>query len=279
MKKEDTVNGGAWGTKFKAVLDTDVCDRYNNAEITVVSKLYLKKGDPTGGANSGMQNDSNGNAQPIRKWSDTAWDRWKKSFVRVCTNYSGKFWLINNSKWGEYEDKGVKYYPNIWCRHAIELVNSTASAHHTITIYRVKVAGRDFRSNFSLMDSHDIQLQNKKKDSRNRWIKQRPAVHEYFHTLGVRHIDHGEVNCPIADSGNASTCYGDTDADRRTLMGSGMKVHTKFADPWRRAAIKLTGKGTIASATAWLPVLKRHYPRTLAEVDAGRKIKRKPRRG
>ena len=33
IKTESDVAGGAWGTKFDAELNTDVCDRYNNAEI------------------------------------------------------------------------------------------------------------------------------------------------------------------------------------------------------------------------------------------------------
>ena len=278
VKKVETVTAGKWSKKFSAELNTDVCDRYNNAEITINSKIQLIKGDPSGGANAGTQNDAGGNSQNIIKWNDAAWTIWKAKFVKASTAYSGKFWLVNNDKWGEFEDKRVKYFPNIWCRHGIELVNSAINAHHTITVYRVPASGRGFQSDFSTMDSYDTELQNKKQDSRHRWIKQRPAVHEYFHTLGVVHIDHGEANCPAADSGNEASCYGDTDADRRTLMGAGMNLHARFADPWRRAAIKLTGIGTVASATAWTAMLRQHYPRTETEADHNVAVLVRPKR-
>ena len=278
MIKNETINAGKWNKKFTGLLNSDVCDRYNNAEITVISKLYLKQGNPSGGVARGTANDSDGNSQDVWKWTPSAWRAWTKQMVNVCSAYSGKFWLINNDKWGAFVDRGVTYYPNIWCRHLIELVNSDVNAHHTITVYRVPKSGRNFRSDFELMDSYDTQLQHKDTDSRGKKLMQRPAVHEYFHTLGVRHIDHGEANCPAADSGNASTCYGNTDADQKTLMGNGMGLHPKFADPWRRAAVKLTGAGTVASATSWKAELLRHYPRTLAEVNRKAKIKRRPNR-
>ena len=128
------------------------------------------------------------------------------------------------------------------------------------------------------MDSYDTWRQRKKSDSDGKFIRQRPAVHELFHVLGVRHVDHGKAHCPIAESGNAGECYGVDDADMRSLMGSGMKLQAKFADPWRRAVASLTGTGAVSSAADWQPKLIRHYPRTLEELDRGDSIIRRPRR-
>lgn len=121
--------------------------------------------------------------------------------------------------------------------------------------------------------------QEKKTDSAGKKVYQRPAVHEFFHILGVRHIDHGEANCPDAThTGNEGVCYGDTDDDIHTLMGSGMDLNAKFADPWRRAAVKLTGKGAVGTPADWKPVLLRHYPRTVDEEARNEAITRKPNR-
>jgi hypothetical protein len=279
MKKTDTINGGAWSKKFDAELNTDVCDRYNNAEITVICKLFLEPGNPSGGAAKGTANDANGNSQDVVKWSNSSWNSWKTRFVQVVKQSGhGKFWLLNNLQWNKYQDKGVTYYPNIWCRLSVELVNSAATAHHKITVYRVPKSGRGFRSNFSTMDSYDTELQKKKKDSAGKWMKQRPSVHEFFHILGVRHVDHGQAHCPLANHGNGASCYGVADDDMHTLMGWGMGLHAKFADPWRRAAVKLTGEGTVASGNDWQPRLKRHYPRTFDEWARGDEITRRPKR-
>ena len=279
MKKRETINGGAWSKKFDAEINTDVCDRYNNAEITVIPKIYLKQGNPAGGAKTGTANDSNGNAKDIIRWSTSSWKAWKSRFVQVAMRAGhGKFWLLNNLQWNKYTDRGVEYYPNIWCRLKIEITKTAASAHHTITVYRVSKANKNFRSNFSTMDSYDTRRQKKGTDTNGKALLQRPSVHELFHILGVRHVDHGKAHCPLANGGNAAACYGVADADMHTLMGSGMKMVPKFADPWRRAAVKLTSEGTVGSGNDWKPVMKRHYPRTFPEWAAGDDIIRRPNR-
>lgn len=278
-RKTDTINGGMWGKKFSGELDPDVCDRYNNADLTVISKIHLVQGNPAAGANRGTTPDSDGTSVRIKKWDREAWNWWSMRFKSVCQLYSGKFWLINNLKWNKYEDRKVEYYPNIWCRLKLELVKTAAEAHHAITVYRVSWDDRlKFRSHFEMMSSFDTELMYTGKDSAGKKIHQRSAVHEYFHTLGVRHVDHGEANCPAGDGGNANTCYGDTDDDMHTLMGKGMSLNAKFADPWRRAAVKLTGKGNVATAADWKPVLLRHYPRTVDEESRNEAITRKPNR-
>jgi hypothetical protein len=55
-------------------------------------------------------------------------------------------------------------------------------------------------------------------------------------------------------------------------MGAGMAMRTTFANPWRRAVVQLTGKGSAASPTDWVAKAQRHYPRTQAEAVAGRAI-------
>ncbi len=280
MKKKETINGGAWGKKFDAELNTDVCDRYNNAEITVISKLFIQQGNPSGNARTGTTNDSDGTSHDILRWNASEWNAWKSRFVQVARRSGhGKFWLINNFKWNEFKDKAIDYYPNIWCRLKINLVNSAANAHHSITVFRITKSGkRTFRPDFSLMTNYSTWEQRTVQDSNKKWAKQRASVHEFFHILGVKHVDHGKAHCPSASGGNAEACYGVADADIHSLMGAGMELQAKFADPWRRAAIKLTTKGTVGSADDWKPVKTRHYPRTLSEVTNGAAITSRPNR-
>ena len=279
MKKRETVNGGAWGKKFDAIINTDVCDRYNNAEITVVAKLFLQQGNPDGGAKNGTANDANGNAKNIIRWTSSSWRAWTSRFVQVNMRTGhGKFWLINNLQWNKFKDRGVEYYPNIWCRLKIEMTKTAAAAHHTITVYRVTKSNKNFRSDFSTMDSYDNWRQKKGTDSAGKTLKQRPSVHELFHILGVRHVDHGKAHCPLANGGNAASCYGVADADMHSLMGSGMKMQPQFADPWRRAAVKLTARGTVGSGNDWQAAMQRHYPRTFEEWADGEDVIRRRRR-
>ncbi|MFT5304426.1 MAG: hypothetical protein ACI87E_001397 [Mariniblastus sp.] len=132
--------------------------------------MYLKQGNPRGGSATGQQADSNGDLIDVINWSNGASNIWKGKFVKVSTAYSGKFWLLNNKKRGESPDHGVEYFPNVWCRHKIELVQSAADAHHSITNFRVPTSDRGFRFNFSTMDSYDVCKQNKGKDSADKWI-------------------------------------------------------------------------------------------------------------
>lgn len=278
MKKSATINTGRWGTKYLAELNTDMCDRYNNAEITVVSRVFLRQGNPPNGAASGNANDSDGVSNRVLRWTPARWAHWRRRFVAQTMAFSGKFWLVNNSGWGLYLDGGPVYFPNIWCKIRVELVSSAAAAHHAINVYRVPKGYTGFRPDFKLMSTSDLELRRTRKDSKGKWVRQRTAAHEFFHILGVRHIDHGEANCPSNTAGNARTCYGDSDEDMRTLMGAGMQIHEKMAEPWRRAAVQLTGKGAFNAGKDWKAMLRRHYPRTVPEFRRKAKVVAKPHR-
>ncbi len=70
--------------KFDAELNTDSCDPYNNAELTLTLRMGFRQINPSGGANSGTHHDYGDATAPTRrivKWTDTEWSNWKMSFV------------------------------------------------------------------------------------------------------------------------------------------------------------------------------------------------------
>jgi hypothetical protein len=68
----------------------------------------------------------------IVKWDKGGWEDWKANFVKSARRYwHGKFWLVNNFKELEFNDKGVLYRPNVWCRFA--LIGSDHIRRCTIT--------------------------------------------------------------------------------------------------------------------------------------------------
>lgn len=288
--------------RFDAELDTDTCDPYNNAELTLTLKLGFRQINPAGGSAQGTYHDYGDAAEPTRKiikWTDTAWSQWKENFVRTAqTFWNGKFWLINDAGAFAFTRGETTYYPNVWCRFA--LVGRDASAggsNHTIDVVRLDPSERWFGSHSTLYDSRDTDLNVKNTDSTGRKVMQRAHVHEVGHLLGLNHVDVGKPHCPTSGNTNAAACYGVADVDMRSLMGSGMELREEHAYPWREALRNFaladlalavfnpltyfvplqTLKIPIVSLTSvWPAKLQRHYPRTAAEVQAGTMITTRP---
>ena len=267
---------------YDAELNTDVCDPYNNADLTLTLNLGFRKIDPAGGADEGTYHDYGRPSKPTRKivkWTPGAWSSWKKEFCKSAEKYwHGKFWLVNNFPELEFEKKGVKYRPNVWCR--FRLVGNDADFginNHTISVVRLHRSENWFGSHATLYDSKDTKSVAKGEDSAGKDIMQRAHVHEVGHLLGLAHVDVGKDHCP-ADNTNARACYGVDDDNKNSVMGMGMQLRTEHAIPWRRAITSLVGRGNAATAADWAPKFVRHYPRIPAEVAANMSITHRPRR-
>jgi hypothetical protein len=128
---------------FDAELDETVCDAYNNANLTLTLKLGFRRINPAGGAVRGTYHDYGDPTEPTRnivRWTAHSWASWKTNFIQTAQTYwNGKFWLVNNHPVLEFEDKGVKYRHNIYCRFKLVGADATAGSvhHHVIDVVRL----------------------------------------------------------------------------------------------------------------------------------------------
>ena len=106
--------------EWTAELNTDVCDEYNNAELTLELRLGFRQINPAGNAASGTYHDYGDPTEPNRRiirWTPGSWATWTENLVTSAREYwHGHFWLVNNFPVHEYDIRGTRYRPNIWCR-------------------------------------------------------------------------------------------------------------------------------------------------------------------
>jgi hypothetical protein len=271
-----TIKTASWD----AALNTKVCDKNNNAELTITVRLGFRQVNPTNGATTGFYNDFGAAVPPpgfqpkkIVKWSPQDWLVWKKDFVRTAKKYwHGKFWLINNHQEIEFTDGNIKYTPNIYCRFNLVESDFTAAGnyHHVIDVVNLDRTETWFGSHSTLYDSLDLNPIKKSSDSNGNPIMQRAHVHEVGHLLGLGHLDEGKSHCPSSGNTNAAICYGVTDIDKNSVMGGGMQLRAKHANPWRRAIITMTGKGAVLNSSDWAPKMVRTYPKAHAAITTNR---------
>ena len=223
---------------FDAELNTDCCDPYNNAELTLTLRMGFRQINPAGGAASGTYHDYGrvtAHTRKIVKWSPAAWSSWKTNFVSSAqTFWTGKFWLINNHGSFPYKNGAATYYPNVWCRFKLVGNEATVSGnHHTIDVVCLDPSENWFGSHSTLYDSKDTNSVQKSTTSTGKKVLQRAHVHEVGHLLGLNHVDVGKPHCPASGNTNWPSCYGTADNDMPSVMGSGMQLRIEHAYPWR----------------------------------------------
>lgn len=248
-------------TRWMAELDTDVCGRHSNANLTLMMTLAFVQRNPAGGAKNGHVNDYDDPSEAARKtvaWTDRAWERWTKQLMITAQQYwDGKFWLNNNFGLFEFSNGVAKYRPNIHCRVKLQR-GIPGYAHHTIESVRLDPSETWFGSHATLYDDRDTRWDITRRDSRGKNVMQRAHVHEIGHLLGLGHIDEGKAHCPTGNT-NAPACYGVADEDVHSVMGAGMSLSPQLATPWQRAIIHLTGKGSLLTSD-WSASMQRLYP-------------------
>jgi len=288
-------------SRFDAELNTDVCDAYTNADLTLTLKLGFQQINPPGTAATGTYHDYGDSVTPntptrnIVRWTPVTWAAWKANFTASAQQFwDGKFWLVNDAGLFQYQALRQTFVPNIYCKLKIVSSDSTTGNHHNISVVRLAATETWFGSHETLYDSLDTRSVEKARDSAGNPIMQRAHVHEVGHLLGLDHIDVGQPHCPATGDTNASACYGVSDASLTSVMGSGMTIRLQDAAPWRNAIrgfalmSAMQGGPAVTSSlfvplsrlfafpthllAAWPARLSRHYPRTLAEAQLGRNI-------
>ncbi len=279
--------------RYNAELNTNPCNAYNNANLTLTLRLNVQQVNPAGGAATGTHKDASGKPRNIVKWPEDKWKAWKYHFFKSAQDFwSGGFWLYNNCGGFAFRQRGEIYLPNIYCLLNIVGSSPRMISHHTIDVVNLAsdVTGLQFRSHARLYDSEDLKRSTARRDSKGKSIYQTTQVHEIGHLLGMGHVDIGKAHCPTNKDTNDPLCYGVSDSSLNSVMGAGMQKRDSNAAPWITAMkhfdsdlyaskIYLPPKKRFVAGTAkWLVERQRIYPSTSAEYEAKKKIFRTPQR-
>lgn len=263
--------------KFQAELVTFPGQPHLNAILTLTLKLGFTQINPDDDKKNGTYHDYGRAAKPTRKiikWKPEVWETWKTTFTTSAQEFwTNKFWLANTfCQYGVIKD-GQTYYPNIQCRlKIIASAGAGASVHHSISVVKLHKSESWFGSHSTLYDSLDTKSVQKGTDSAGKKIMQKAHVHEVGHLLGMPHVDVGKGHCLTTSNTNASACYGVADVDKKSVMGQGMQLRAKQANPWRQAMIGLTSFGSILKEDDWKANIGIMAPRTELEATLGQTI-------
>lgn len=275
--------------RYDASLDTDRCSASTNADLTLTMRMGFRQINPLGGTAAGTYNDfgsPSGTPRKIIKWTPRDWATWKTNFCHSAQLFwDGKFWIDNRRGAFAVRQRTDIFIPNAFCR--FKLIGSDAATgfhHHVIDVVRLASDESWFGSHSTLYDSRDTAPVQKAMNSKGKPIMQRAHVHEVGHLLGLGHVAIGQPGCPATGDTNISPCYGVTDADKYSVMGGGMRRDAIHGAAWRDAFddfAKLEPRSSIyvpppAKVRQSSPVLKRIYPRTTAEFEAGPLITKLP---
>lgn len=152
------------------------------------------------------------------------WNR--KLWIELPEDFDG----INRSK------QGNEYRPYLCCMLRIEVIPSWAGFgygdHHEIDAIRIADGASGHGSNTEQWDHHDVSTISRQRLGHE--VSQVIGAHEMGHLIGLPHVGvtKGYDECSEGKNTNASVCYGNNIADRRNIMGSGMRVDEKDAKPW-----------------------------------------------
>ncbi len=170
----------------------------------------------------------------LETWSDQEWNEFSRNFASIITRYwDDKFELTPNQPW--YSPRpNVTTPAAIACHLSLQLVATAAAAHHRY--YIIKPHEDFFRSfaapslRLALLTHRDLAYDLRDRATRIGGERHRvtylqsAALHEFGHTLGLDHVN---------GSGNNGAAYGVSLEQREDLMGMGVHMTARHAQPWR----------------------------------------------
>ena len=77
-------------SSWDACLDTKMCDKYTNAELTLTLKIAMKQINPSSGNQHGLYPDygrAGETERKINQWKPSQWASWKSSFATSAQNF------------------------------------------------------------------------------------------------------------------------------------------------------------------------------------------------
>ena len=192
---------------------------HENLTLTLVLKIFLNPVD-TGWLPFSLARDFDGNPFIISRWTAGDWALFKRRFLAQTRLWNDRFWLVPPASFAKHDMKfGAQVLrPNVYCHLFVDFVDSSAGAHHSISVVNLNpkitaasqgVAERDltsgtFRSDDQDYDSLDVKARSQVSiDDHGRkhtHANYRTIVHEIGHALQLPHIgvSRGDPRCGVA---------------------------------------------------------------------------------
>jgi hypothetical protein len=197
--------------------------------------------------------DSDKKSFRILPWDQGATMRFRNDFQRGENIWNFRFVLVTPQDYDglDYENLDWKVRPNVLCLfRLVPAINGRP--HLPIDVVRLdpSINHSFFRSNKTLYDNMDLYG---------------PTFgHELGHALGLGHIKEmlGDTQC-IADAKNGifpHRCYGETEAEKANIMGSGATFTLLCAKPWLDRIVEHTTDSNGRPIAGWTATLDAKTP-------------------
>lgn len=216
---------------FNSTINTFVCNNKTNANLNVTIRIHFDKINPI---IKGKAPHVDNILTRVEPWVGDEWEHWKRRFLNQTRIFWNKqFWLktpatYNGLNWPE---RNPTHRCNLFCKLEIVDHPSSAGSHFTISVVKVKNWTQSDMFHWDSLDLKEFQK------SQVMGIKQKGALHEVGHLIGLRHPGMGNPGCTL----NEDACYFTSGGDDTVLMGKGNVIRDEDAKPWIMAAAALTG--------------------------------------
>jgi hypothetical protein len=253
------------GSQFDSRFSTDHVSESRNADLYLITRVFLQRYDPPGGTE--IFRDSVNTGVRLDCWtSGGEWLDFRMQFKRQTEGrFRDKLWLVPSCNWGaEVSAANALYRPNVKCMLRVDLAESEVNAHLRIICYHIPRGGF-FRS------SMDRRTRRGSLDNQDQFshpticeAEQETIPHEFGHYVGLSHVGRRAPGCV---EGNEDICYCPSNYSGTDLMGGGDRIDPWHAGPW----IKRIGRHLVdpPEPVKWSATIARPRPLRLEPPRQG----------